>query len=273
MDLLGQRQALKGHGIITDTSAVGRQQFVRDMAPIIVPIIKLQERTATMKRTLETNPPSPLRSLLAKDAQLEWAEIRKMRLCTQYWSDGLVAFTSLGEHTIKCRMNSVFSIFGMAGTECLAGLCSRAPIRGAIDIAWGVELRPGELYGAAVANAYELESSCAQYPRMLVSEQTIDFLKATIQRPENDNFAEYDRRLAQICCDMVLKDGDGRYILHYLGDTFRDAITKAQHATFYEAARSFVSTEYERFRRATDTKLELRYRALLSYFEKFPPKP
>lgn len=276
MDLLGQREALKGHGIISDASVEGRKQFIKDMAPIISPIVNMQKRTANMKRLLEVNPPAQFQKSLPNDAQREWAQMRKMRLSTQYWSDGLVAFASLGESNIRCRMNAVLSIFGIAGTECLSGLVGHAPIRGAIDIAWGVELRPGEIYGAAVANAYELESNGAQYPRILVSEQTIDFLKATIQHSEQDIFSEYDRRLAQICYDMVLQDEDGRYILHYLGDTFRDAITKGQPATHYvtayEAARSFVLLEYERFRQKGDAKLEPRYRLLLSYFEKFPPK-
>lgn len=224
-----------------------------------------------MAKTLESYRASQLRSMLTRDAQLEYSEMRKMRLSTQYWSDGLVAFASLGEPTIKCKMNSVLSIFGLAGTECLAGLASGAPIRGAIDIAWGVELRPGELYGAAIANAYELESCFAKHPRMLVSELTIDFLKATIQRPENDKFVQYERNLAQICYDMVLLDEDGRFILHYLGDKFRNAVTKGHHDTLYEAARKFVSTEHERFIKEADTKLEPRYRTLLNYFNKFPP--
>lgn len=271
MDLLGQRKSLQGHGIISDLSEEGRRKFLASIAPVILPIKRMQDRTADMNKIVEASQLQGFSAKLTKEQRIEWAQIRKMRLYTQYWSDGLVAFTSLGDVTIKCKMNSVLTIFAMAGIECLTGLASGAPIRGAIDIAWGVELRSGELYGAAIANAYELESEHAHYPRILVSEMTMDYLLATIQRPDNDTVAQYERGLAQACYDMLLKDEDGRYILHYLGEGFAKAVSHKEHANLYREAHLFVSGEYERFNEANDAKLAPRYRSLLSYFEKFSP--
>jgi hypothetical protein len=168
-------------------------------------------------------------------------------------------------------MNGVFAVFGLAGSLALIGLGIERPLRGAVDVAWGVELRPGELYGAAVARAYEIESQRAQYPRIVIGERTLGLLEAHIGRDVTDNASRIDRQLAEICHSMLLRDLDGETILHYLGPAFREFVSKGQHVELYEAALKFVRSQYDAFRTGRNIKLAQRYHFLLNYFEVHRP--
>jgi hypothetical protein len=66
---------------------------------------------------------------------------------------------------------------------------------------------------------------------------------------------------------MLAQDEDGLFIVDYLGDGFREAITQGQHAVLYDHARSFVIEQFHLHRRNLDAKLAPRYAWLLRYFE------
>ncbi|PGR09022.1 hypothetical protein COC62_19090, partial [Priestia megaterium] len=129
----------------------------------------------------------------------------------QRWSDGLVFYHPIDTENAKCPMNAVYDIFILAGTLCLLGLADKEPIRGAIETSWGVELHDNELYGAIVANSYILESTVAQYPRIVVGQYTMDYLSSQLkdhaQNP--DTFQIYNHNLAVKCINMIAIDQDG----------------------------------------------------------------
>lgn len=165
----------------------------------------------------------------------------------------------------------ISAIFYLAGTLCLIGLAAGHPIRGGIEIAWGMELHPGELYGPAVARAYELESEVAEYPRIVVGPETVRFLQGHAANPAEDAFSQADREFASLCLDMLVQDTDGHWFLHYLGDKFQFAITRGQHERLYEAARKFVHDQLEAHRQQRNSKLAFRYAHLLLYFDAHLP--
>jgi hypothetical protein len=152
------------------------------------------------------------------------------------------------------------------------GFQFRNPLRGGIEIAWGTELRPGELYGPAIARSYELESEVAQYPRIAVGARMIEFLKTTAALEPKDNFYRYSSMLAQKCLQMLIRDIDGQWMIHYLGEAFQEVVSRHEHVDMYNDALQFINEEYARFRTAGDSKLAMRYFQLLSYFQNHPPK-
>lgn len=270
IDLLGQQEALRGHGAIHDFAT--RDDFVKAAKTVIAPIVTLQKRTKEMvQRIVEGQPSSTYRATLTPALRAEWDELQKTQLSTQYWSDGLVSFVTLAPESVRCPINGVFASFGMAGNELLMGLGGGAPIRGGIDVAWGVELEPGELYGAAIARAYELESKEAQYPRIVVGREIIKYLNAQLASTEQDNLSAYNRGIAKICLDMTIVDVDGLPILHYLGDTFQQHVFGSIYKELYVEAKKYVEEQYAHFRDKPDSKLAFRYRRLLDYFEAFSP--
>ena len=110
-----------------------------------------------------------------------------------------------------------------------------------------------------MAHAYELESEVAQYPRIVVGERVVRLLEAHKNSDEKSIFADLNRSIAELCLKMLLRDVDGVLILHYLGDTFRGAVTQYLHEDLYRDARAFVEGELVRFRTEQNTKLAFRY--------------
>lgn len=273
IDLLGQRDAMRGQGLLKPVESEKQQKAFHDvLRNSIGAIIKLQERAEDMLAPiLKQNLDSPRRAALPQEQHATWDDMQRTRIETQRWSDGLVSFVCLGDTNIKCRMNGVFGIFGIAGALCLLGLATGRPIRGAIEIAWGIELHPGELYGPAVARAYELESEIAQYPRIVIGPEAVRFLEAHAANSEQDVFSQTDRDLAVLCLDMLVQDADGHWVLHYLGDRFQSAVTHGQHVKLYGSARKFVFDQLSKHHAQHNTKLAFRYSHLLQYFDAHPP--
>lgn len=272
IDLLGQRDTLRGQGLLPPfESEEERNKLNGIIRNSVGAIIKLQEQAEEMfSKILNPNLNSPLRAALPPEQHATWDEMQLTRIRTQRWSDGLVSFMCLGDTDIKCRMNGVFGIFGLAGTLCLLGLATRRPVRGAIEVAWGIELHPGELYGAVVARAYELESEVAQYPRIVVGPETVKLLRAHASNSEQDVYSQNDRELAILCLSMLAQDADGHCILHYLGDEFQQAISHGSHAKLYVAARKFILEQLLEHQASLNTKLSFRYSHLLQYFDAHP---
>lgn len=269
IDLLGQRDALKGQALLPHFSSEDeRRNFITTLKGTIGAILALQERASDMMAIGTRDAPLP--ASIAQEHQGVWDEMMRTRVHSQRWSDGLVSFVCLRDQEIKCPMNGIYNIIGQAGSLCLLGLASRHPLRGAIDIAWGVELLPGELYGAAVARAYELESEVAQYPRIVVSDRTIQFLESHITNTGQDVFSENNRELARLCYSMLIRDADGVALVHYLGKEFQQAISQGQHAHLYSEARIFVLEQLNTHQASRNSKLAFRYVNLLNYFDAHP---
>lgn len=272
IDLLGQRKALESQGLLPLVKTEAEHsQLIETLRKSVGAIVKLQNQAKEMLTPLlSPRQDSPFRAAFPPEQHAIWDEMGFSRIKTQRWSDGLVSFLCLGDKDVKCRMNGVFALFGLAGTLCFLGLATRNPIRGAIDVAWGVELHPGELYGAAVARAYELESEVAQYPRIVVGAEAVKLLQVHQANTGQDLYSQNDRALAKLCLNMLIQDVDGNWIVHYLGDEFQRAISHAQHAEIYLAAKTFVFEQVMEYNASKNTKLALRYAHLLNYFEAYP---
>ena len=272
IDLLGQRDAVRNQGLLPTIKTEDEEKAFRaTIRASIGSIIRLQRDAETMvKGILKERPESPFQQELSKEEQTIWDQMQLTRLTTQRWSDGLVSFVSLGDRDVKCQMNGVYGIFCLAGSLCFLGLATKQPVRGAIDIAWGVELHPGELYGPVVARAYELESEVAQYPRIVVGTRIVEFLQAHRANLEQDPFSRLNHRLADLCLNMLVQDADGFWVLHYLGDTFQWSVTHENHHFLYEKAKTYVLEQAEYHRKSLNTKLAFRYSHLLDYFNAHP---
>lgn len=266
IDLLGQRAEYKNEGLLPRfKNAKDRECFFQKIEKTIKPIYNLQKDASDfLKSALEYK--GPIRKSLATNLRKVYDEMKKVDLKQQRWSDGLVYFVSLLEGHVQCPMASIYRLFGTVGSLCFLGLAKKRPLRGAIDIAWGVELHPGELYGAAVASAYELESKAAQYPRIVISDRAVEYIIANKQNPELNVYIEFNRQLAQICSGMIAVDFDGYQILDYLGRSFKESITKRKHDVIFKHAFEFINEQLVHWRRERNTKLSMRYSHLSSYF-------
>jgi hypothetical protein len=270
IDLLGQRDAFRGQGLLPTTNSGADGPVIdRVLRETIGPTLQLQQDVEDMVKTVSGDQDSSLRMSLPEEQRAVYDELRLKRVKTQYWSDGLIRFVCLGDQEIKCPLNGITEIFQFSGYFCMLALARRHPVRGAIDMAWGVELPRSGLYGPVVANAYELESHVAQYPRIVVGQRVVDFLEAHLANTgdDHDPFAMANHVRAGLCRDMLLKDVDGYWIVHYLGNAFQFSVTHTNHGFFYGKARAFVVEQLEAHRKSNNEKLMTRYSQLLNYFD------
>lgn len=274
IDLLGQRERFRGQNLlpIAETEEEKEKVF-KKIKEIIGPIDKLQRRATEIMKCSNPNPDSKLKAMFSSSDQAKWDEMMRAKITQQRWSDGLFLFTSLAEELVKCPLNAIFRMFALTGALCFIGLETKQPLRGAIEVAWGVELHPGELYGPIVARAYELESEVAAYPRIVIGPYLVRYLELQSKNASEEHRDMVNQQLASLCLKMLLRDTDGHYLLHYLGPDFRVSVTGSAHDKFYSSARSFVNSQLREHQSTQNTKLAFRYVHLQQYFEAYPPRP
>ncbi len=205
--------------------------------------------------------PAPLRKELPDMApgELKW----------QGFSDGFVVYIPLGEGLVRSPVNSIFGMLMAAGMHCIVGLAAKGPVRIGIDAAWGVEYRPGELYGAALAYSYDLESRIAQWPRAVVGEGLVGYLQHYVNAAGLDLSSQFRKSMAQLCLDLIQPDLDRQQIVHYLGPAFRDASRGTFDRDIVASANKFIESQLSSWRQAGNKKLEHRYHQLANYFSQY----
>ncbi len=179
VDLLGQGLVLKDQNLLPKKES--RDEWKKVYTTIresLYPIFTLQHQSEDFLQCIKNpNPLHSFRKTLAEDLQISWDEANITDIKTHRWSDGLMLFACLNKSKTKCYINGVHGLFLSTGLLCLRGLATGHPIRGGIECAWGVELEPNELYGPAVARAYDLEYNQAKHSRIIVGPNTIEILK------------------------------------------------------------------------------------------------
>jgi len=96
IDLLGQRNALKGEGLITVVSDDARQEFIAKTKKSVGAIVRLQRNAEMMTQSAKgKGEDSEFRKHLPKEQQAVWDEMNRENWKRQRWSDGLVYFASL----------------------------------------------------------------------------------------------------------------------------------------------------------------------------------
>ena len=267
IDLLGQKDALKGQNIMPElNSDEVKAKFLSTVQKSVGAIGRLQMHAEFFRKgAAET---ATFRDSLSPEEQALYDEMASPKAKQQRWSDGLVFYHSLNIQQNKCPMSAVLDMFMLSGTLCMLGLADKQPIRGAIETSWGVELHNNELYGAVVANSYLLESNVAQYPRIVIGEHTMHYLKSHLEdnQDPNDKLSLYNRNLAVKCLNMTAIDQDGHAILNYLGEEFKSSVFHNESKELYAQAYSYICEQYELHKSNKNSKLALRYTWLKGYF-------
>jgi hypothetical protein len=181
------------------------------------------------------------------------------------FSDFVVFFLSLGEN--KTPFEGIFAVLASGASTLLMMLSGGHAIRGGIDIGIGIELSDGDVYGAALAKAYDLESKTARYPRIVIGDNLFNYIhknakqNINVLRSTNDKTA-YD------CTRLLGIDDDGLPFLDYLGEGFKQDIAKnCLRPGTVKRAYDFVMHESARCKRDKEPKLAFRYSLLRNYFE------
>lgn len=269
LDLLGQKQAMEGQSLLPTVDSQEQQaSFIRLVKASVGKILAIQRNAETMLDEMRRDRAPP--GALSPEQHQQWLDFRRDTTKTQRWSDGLMHFSCIGDEPRVQQVNGVYTQISMAGAMCLIGLAAKGPVRGGMDIAWGVELHPGELYGPAVANAYHQESVCAQFPRIAVGDRLVEFL-LEVERSAGEEISDrVARGLASLCLGMLDRDDAGQAYVHYLSEAFEQAVTGAQIHELWPRARSFIGDQIDLHSASGDEKLLGRYLRLAEYFDRHP---
>lgn len=202
----------------------------------------------------------------------------KSNLKHQRFSDCIQAYVCL--HTDKYHSNAVNGVFGTllaCGGMLLLSLASKKAFRAGIEVGLGTELDNGEIYGPVLYKAYDLESKIAEYPRIVIGRELINYLTQLAnghkQLPEQaKEDVELCKLMAMRCLKMVVQDLDNVPILDYLGNEFFQSINEnperaKEFRDVSNLAFKFVESEYLKRKQAGNKKLALRYYLLLNYFK------
>lgn len=260
VDLLGQRERLrKLNALPKDEDGPEYLEFVQIVKDTIGAVDDLQESASKFFSAYthyEKNSPLDIFPGLQK--------INTTEIKFQNFSDGLVIYVPLRLDEHYSPSKGVYGALVALGGLCLLGLAKKRPVRIGVSIGVAAELRENELYGKAVADAYELESIFAQYPRVLVSDEVLNYLTGYASMKCDDGNLEHHltKKLADASISMLARDFDGRVIINYLGDFFRKHLMVGISDVVYDHAKIFVDEQLRKHQDAQDTKLAFRYSIL-----------
>ncbi len=264
VDLLGQRARLRRFNALpSNTNSTEYREFIQTIKSTIGAVHDLQNMASTYFKSFTRNENNNPLNKIPGFGRLNTTAIK-----FQHFSDGLVIYLPLRTDENYSPSKGVYGALAMCGGLCLLGLASKTPVRIGISIGIATELGENELYGKAVADAYELESSVAQYPRVVVSDEVLNYLSgyANQEYPDNDLNGQITIKMAQASLNMLARDFDGRIIVDYLGDFFRNHLLEKADNVVYENATSFIKEELSAHQKSQDSKLAFRYSMLHGYF-------
>lgn len=267
IDLLGQKDELEGCGLLPKLkNSEDKEEFLSKVKKTIGAVNKLQTSCQEMFDAFSDTTYCS-EHLVPSEKKDAFKELMKSNIKFQRWSDGFVAYISLNSEESKVPMGDVFGLLATCGSLCLLSLAKEQPIRGGLEVAWGAEINPDELYGCVVAKAYDLESKVAQYPRIVVGANFIDYLQVHTQTKETDDYSVFSQHMALCCMEMLAEDDDGHYFVDYLGEGFNKYVAKDMIGNVSKMAYDFVIQQSHKWQQEKNTKLAFRYAQLKTYFK------
>lgn len=118
----------------------------------------------------------------------------------------------------------------------------------------------------ALSKAYQLETEVAEYPRFVVGNGLLDFIREVEDLVPKTPYGEVARLYAGSCKRMIVQDTDGRQMLDFLGTEGRTRLRESLPAELFSRGHDFVREKHEKFLASGQEKLASRYYRLLQYY-------
>jgi hypothetical protein len=189
------------------------------------------------------------------------------------FSDSFITSTPLrNKNSEVVPFITIFAILSAAAVVMQTSLASKHPLRGGIDIGLAVEIDEREIYGAAMGNAYLLESEVAEYPRIVIGDELWEYLNVA-----RGNFSLQETPESKLILNiietritkLIATDNDGKRIVDYLGPFMREIAGTDLNASeiSIKPLYEFVLAEQAKVNEAKKLKLIPRYEAFRNYVE------
>lgn len=183
----------------------------------------------------------------------------------QTFSDTIILYVPLSDDDGNVYADGIFTTLISIAGSFIGMMAANYIFRGGIDIGIAVEINEQEVYGPAVLKAYDLESKIAKYPRIVMGDELINFLRNSTQLPESSVNSMHNRVMSLKCFELLFEDGDGRFALDCLGEGVQK-IAGEDFAPLVPKAVNFLQRQTEMVKQKKNPDLILRYESLSNYF-------
>ncbi len=222
VDLLGQGTKLEGFGGIPRTPRE-KKAFGRLMLATFGTVNRFRERVILLNASspqIHRVPDEVGKKLSPRQLRL-LSDIPEPAIGYQFFTDLALLKINLSGQTGCGPLVSLYSLFRQLGLLMLTQLAEGVLFRGAVEAGICAELDENDLYGQAVGRAYVLESRTAVYPRIVIGEHLIDYVKSFSER----RLAKEERMIGEAYADIIdrclMRDADDAFVLSYLDPVFR----------------------------------------------------
>jgi CYTH domain-containing protein len=222
VDLLGQGTKVEKFGGIPRTSKE-KKAFSRLMLATFGTVNRFRERIILLNRALPRTHHVP-------DEVKERLSPRQLRLLSdslepaigyQFFTDLALLKINLSGQKGYSPLLSLYGLFRQLGLLMLTQLAEGVLFRGAVEAGICAELEGNDLYGQAVGRAYALESRTAVYPRIVIGEHLVDYVKSFSERRLTKDERVIGEAYSEVIGRCLMKDVDDVFVLSYLDPVFR----------------------------------------------------
>jgi hypothetical protein len=165
----------------------------------------------------------------------------------------------------KFQCHAIYGVLAATAVTFLSCLVHSWAIRGGIELGLAMDIEEGEVYGPALASAYRLESKVAQYPRIVVGEELVRYLRMVAGQEAITAEESAHTRVAARSLGLLAVDDDGCTFLDWLGSDIRTTFHK--RSELVQTAYNFIIQESVKHKEARNSKLGFRYTLLRNYVE------
>lgn len=263
IDLLGQQDKLRR---ITALPNVENEEeiaeFKSKVGEFYKPLYALQtffndSIIPFMKESIE-------QSTLTRSGRELLEQFRSTPIFYRHFSDSLIVYIPLSNDIGNFQCRAVYSVLAAAAITFLSCLTHGWTIRGGIELGLAMDIEENEIYGPALARAYNLESRIAHYPRIVIGEELIRYLQQVAGQNTSTGEGRAHAGIAARSLRLISVDDDGCSFLDWLG---KDIRTTFQHTEIVQSAYNFIIQESIKHREDRNSKLGFRYTLLRNYVE------
>ena len=194
------------------------------------------------------------------------------RLMLQPFSDTIAVAARLKHPEGPLTAWPVWAIVMMSAHVMLRALASGVPMRGGIDIGLSADWKDLGIYGHALDKANYLEKKVAQWPRIVVGKEAVDFIASMrVKQPQNVD-ERWNADFAKRASELVCRRGDGDWMIDFAGPDLSEQLRGiprmwADRSGLVRKAHAFVREQLEIHLRNHEPKFAGRYAVLERYLQ------
>jgi len=263
IDILGQTQRMLD---LPEPSKDGwdREQLLRALHPSLGSMLRMREAvdgylagTGQRDEARRADAPPRVREIMKR---IESGEVTVF-----HFSDMSLISAPVVQEDADLDITSVMHVLSCCCMAMLYGLAHGIPVRGGVSIGTAAHVKSGEIWGPALAKAHRLERCTAEYPRIVVDAELVGLILAEQEWSADSDVNECLQALGSLARNLVTKDGDGQWIVHWLGDQVRGCLDGSDATQLATNAAQTAKQQLDDARRRQDQKLVPRYEKLCAY--------